>query len=124
MQARDEDGGRMSDKQLRGLHDVPARRHETTALALSWTWHLLGQNPEAEEKLHEELDRARRARRNFRFAETALRGKSDKESCAFIRRWAWLCTVIKEFERRLPHPRSERDEHGSCIAIRDIFPSR
>jgi cytochrome P450 len=31
--------------------------HETTALALTWTWYLLSQNPEVEQKLHEELDR-------------------------------------------------------------------
>ena len=31
--------------------------HETTALALAWTWYLLGQHPEAERKLHEEVDR-------------------------------------------------------------------
>jgi len=30
--------------------------HETTALALGWAWHLLSQNPAAEEKLHHELD--------------------------------------------------------------------
>lgn len=30
--------------------------HETTANALSWTWHLLGTHPEAEAWLHEELD--------------------------------------------------------------------
>lgn len=30
--------------------------HETTALALSWTWYLLSQNPEAENKLHQEID--------------------------------------------------------------------
>jgi cytochrome P450 len=58
MQARDEDGGRMSDKQLRDeVMTFLLAGHETTALALSWTWHLLGQNLEAEAKLHEELDR-------------------------------------------------------------------
>jgi len=31
--------------------------HETTAIALSWTWHLLAQHPEAEAKLHTEIDR-------------------------------------------------------------------
>jgi len=31
--------------------------HETTANALTWTWYLLGQHPEAEERLHAELDR-------------------------------------------------------------------
>ena len=31
--------------------------HETTALALSWTFYLLAQHPEAEQKLFEEVDR-------------------------------------------------------------------
>jgi cytochrome P450 len=31
--------------------------HETTAQALSWTWYLLSANPQAEARLHEELDR-------------------------------------------------------------------
>ena len=31
--------------------------HETTANALTWTWYLLSQNPEAEASLHEEIDR-------------------------------------------------------------------
>jgi cytochrome P450 len=31
--------------------------HETTALALTWTWYLLSQHPAAEAKLHAELDR-------------------------------------------------------------------
>jgi cytochrome P450 len=30
--------------------------HETTAVALAWTWHLLARHPEAEERLHAELD--------------------------------------------------------------------
>jgi cytochrome P450 len=30
--------------------------HETTANALTWTWYLLAQNPEAEARLHEEID--------------------------------------------------------------------
>ena len=29
--------------------------HETTANALAWTWYLLAQNPEAENKLHDEI---------------------------------------------------------------------
>jgi cytochrome P450 len=29
--------------------------HETTAVAMSWTWYLLSQNPEIEAKLHAEL---------------------------------------------------------------------
>jgi cytochrome P450 len=31
--------------------------HETTASSLAWTWYILSQTPEVEEKLHEELDR-------------------------------------------------------------------
>ena len=31
--------------------------HETTANALTWTWYLLSQNPEAEAKFHAEVDR-------------------------------------------------------------------
>lgn len=30
--------------------------HETTALALTWTWYLLARHPEAEAKVHEEVD--------------------------------------------------------------------
>ena len=30
--------------------------HETTAMALTWAWHLLAANPEAEAKMHRELD--------------------------------------------------------------------
>jgi cytochrome P450 len=56
--ARDEDGrGGMSDRQLRDeLVTIILAGHETTAIALSWTWYLLAQNPEAEAKLHAELD--------------------------------------------------------------------
>jgi cytochrome P450 len=36
--------------------------YETTAIALTWTWYLLSQNPEAEEKMHEEIDRVLQGR--------------------------------------------------------------
>jgi len=55
--ARDDDGSRMTDKQLRDESiTLFLAGHETTANALSWTWWLLAQNPEAENKLHAELD--------------------------------------------------------------------
>src|SRR3984957_16885302 len=55
--AQDEDGSRMTDKQLRDESiTLFLAGHETTANALSWTWWLLAQNPAAEEKLHAELD--------------------------------------------------------------------
>ena len=57
MQVRDEDGSAMTDKQLRDeVLTFLLAGHETTALALSWTWHLLSQNPDVEHKLHLELD--------------------------------------------------------------------
>jgi cytochrome P450 len=56
--ARDEDdGGRMTDQQVRDeALTLFLAGHETTAVALTWTWYLLSQNPVAEAKLHAELD--------------------------------------------------------------------
>jgi len=56
--ARDDDGSRMTDRQLRDeAITIFLAGHETTANALAWTWMLLAQNPIVEVKLHEELDR-------------------------------------------------------------------
>jgi cytochrome P450 len=55
--ARDEDGSRMNDRQLRDeVMTLFLAGHETTALTLAWSWYLLGTNPEAERKFHAELD--------------------------------------------------------------------
>jgi cytochrome P450 len=52
------DGGTMTDEQLRDeVMTIFLAGHETTANALTWTWYLLSQNPEAEAKLHQEIDR-------------------------------------------------------------------
>ncbi len=57
--AQDEagDGTGMTDKQV---HDealtLLLAGHETTAVALTWTWYLLSQHPEVEAKLHRELE--------------------------------------------------------------------
>jgi cytochrome P450 len=57
LHAQDEDGSRMTDRQLRDeVITLFLAGHETTALALSWTWWLLAQNSQAEAKLHAELD--------------------------------------------------------------------
>jgi cytochrome P450 len=55
--ARDaETGAGMSDKQLRDeVMTLLIAGHETTANLLTWTWHLLAQHPEAEQRLHAEL---------------------------------------------------------------------
>lgn len=55
--AEDEDGSGMSDRQLRDeLMTIFLAGHETTALALTWAFYLLAQNPEGEAKLVEELE--------------------------------------------------------------------
>ena len=57
LQAQDEDGSQMSDAQLRDeVMTLFRAGHETTALALSWSWYLLATHPEAEKKFHAELD--------------------------------------------------------------------
>ena len=46
----------MSNAQVRDeVMTIFLAGHETTANALAWTWHLLGQHPRVEEKLHAEL---------------------------------------------------------------------
>jgi cytochrome P450 len=57
--ARDDegDGGGMTDLQLRDeALTLFLAGHETTANALAWTWHLLALNPDAEARLHAEVD--------------------------------------------------------------------
>ncbi|MCC6616761.1 MAG: cytochrome P450 [Anaerolineae bacterium] len=54
--AQDDDGAVMTDKQVRDeALTLFGAGHETTAVALTWTWYLLSQHPEVEAKLHEEL---------------------------------------------------------------------
>ena len=56
LRAQDEDGSRMTDRQLRDeLMTLFLAGHETTALALTWAWVLLARSPEAEERLASEL---------------------------------------------------------------------
>lgn len=56
--ARDEEdkGARMTDEQIRDeAITIFLAGHETTAIALTWTWYLLSQHPEVERRLHAEL---------------------------------------------------------------------
>lgn len=54
LEARDEETGEgMTDRQLRDeLVTLFLAGHETTAISLAWTFHLLAQNPAADTKLH------------------------------------------------------------------------
>jgi cytochrome P450 len=54
---QDDDGTRMTDEQLRDeVLTLFLAGHETTANSLAWTWWLLAQHPEVEERFHAELD--------------------------------------------------------------------
>lgn len=53
----DDDGARMSDRQLRDeCLTLFLAGHETTAINLTWTWHLLAKHPHVEAKLARELE--------------------------------------------------------------------
>ena len=58
LRAQDEESGRrMSDSQLRDeVMTLFMAGHETTANTLAWTWFLLSRHPEAEARLHLELE--------------------------------------------------------------------
>lgn len=56
LRAQDEDGSRMTDKQLRDeAMTLFLAGHETTALTLTWTWHLLASHPYVEDTLVAEV---------------------------------------------------------------------
>ena len=88
MGAMDEDGSQMTPKQLRDeTMTLFLAGHETTAITLSWTWYLLGQNPGVEARLHEEL-------------RGALGGRTPE--VADLARLPYLHAVIKEVLRLYP----------------------
>lgn len=58
LSARDEGREGMSDQQVRDeAMTLFLAGHETTAVALTWTWYLLSQHAEVERRLHQEVDR-------------------------------------------------------------------
>lgn len=89
MHARDtETGESMTDLQLRDeVTTILLAGHETTAVALSWTFHLLSQNPQAEERLRTELT-------------TVLAGRAP--TVADLERLPYLRMVIDESLRLYP----------------------
>jgi len=59
LQARDDEGKPMDDKQLRDeLMTIFLAGHETTAMNLTWTWYLLMEHPEVMARLKAEIDAA------------------------------------------------------------------
>ncbi len=56
LEARDEDGSGMSNEQLRNeCMTLFLAGHETTAINLTWTWLLISQHPEIEERMMTEI---------------------------------------------------------------------
>ena len=88
MLAQDEDGAVMDDQQLRDeVATLFVAGHETTSNALSWTWYLLSQHPDAANRLYEELD-------------TVLRGRTP--ALEDLPRLPYTLMVIKEAMRLYP----------------------
>ena len=88
--ARDEEGGTgaMTDRQLRDeAMTILLAGHETTAVALAWTFYLLSQNPPVEAALHDELD-------------SVLRGAPP--TTADVKRLPYLEMVLSESMRLYP----------------------
>ncbi|MFZ0211309.1 MAG: cytochrome P450 [Candidatus Acidiferrales bacterium] len=101
LSARDENGAGMNEKQLRDeVMTLLLAGHETTATALTWTFYLLAQNPEAEAELISELKTVLSGRMpayedlpNMRFTDAVVReslrlyppawamGRQCKEDC-------------------------------------------
>ena len=90
LHAEDEDGNRMDPEQLRDeVMTVVLAGHETTAIALSWTFYLLGENPETESEPHGRAGRGARrtrARPSGTCPGCATPMQSSKSPCASIRR--------------------------------------
>lgn len=105
--AEDDEGNRMSDKQVRDeAVTLFLAGHETTANALNWTFWLLAQNPEAEAKLQQELD-------------TVLQGRTptleDLENLPYTE------MVIKESMRLMPPVSGVGRETAEDVQIGDVL---
>ena len=87
--AQDESGQPMSDREVRdACIAVFFAGHETTACLLSWTWYVLAQRPDVEEKLLAELGRA---------------GADETESQAtLVSRLPYMQMVLNEVLRLYP----------------------
>ena len=88
LRAQDDTGRKMDDSELRDeTMTLFMAGHETTALALSWTWYLLTQNPDVDEKLAAEL-------------RTVLEGRAPTP--ADLPSLRYLDSVLKESLRLYP----------------------
>ncbi len=107
LEAQDEGGDRMADEQLRDeIMTLFSAGRDPTANALSWTWHLLAQNPEKEQTLYAELRAALGSRAptaadlpQLRYTEMVI-----KESMRlYPPAWGVGRRAIRDFEWTGPH---------------------
>jgi cytochrome P450 len=86
--AQDESGQPMSDREVRdACIAVFFAGHETTACLLSWTWYVLAQRPDVEEKLLAELRQA---------------GADGESPAALVSRLPYMQMVLNEVLRLYP----------------------
>lgn len=102
MGVRDDDGNHMTDQQMHDeLLTFLLAGHETTALTITWALYLLGQNVEAEGRLHQEVDGvlADRAPAIGEIPLLAFTEKVIKETMRlYPPAWSVARTAIDEFE--------------------------
>lgn len=115
IQAQDaDDGARMTARQLRDeVMTLFMAGHETTAVALSWTWYLLAQHPEVDARLADEL-------------RTVLGGRPP--SVADLPRLKYAESVVTESMRLYPPAYGlgrqavrATEIAGQPVAAKDIF---
>jgi cytochrome P450 len=102
------DAAKMSDVQLRDeIFTLFTAGHETTANALTFTWHLLGTHPGVEAKVHEEVDRV-------------LAGRDA--TAADVERLPYLRAVLSESLRLYPPAWivTRQARHDTTVAGRPI----
>jgi cytochrome P450 len=85
---RAQNEGRQTDRQIRDeMMTMLLAGHDTTALTLTYTWYLLSQHPEAERRVHEEID--------------AVCG-GDTPTMADVREFEYVEWVLQEAMRLYP----------------------
>lgn len=101
LNAREEDGSTMSDKQVRDeALTLFAAGHETTATALTWVWYLLAAHPDVYQKVQQEVD-------------TVLQGRAP--TYTDLARLPYALQVLKEAMRLYPPAYAV-----SSVALHDV----
>lgn len=102
VRARDEDGGGMTDLQLKEeTMTLFFAGHETTSLALAWMWYLLARQPEITQRLQGDIDDQTAGRRLTLEDLAALPYLEQviKESLRFLPSvWCYMREPIEDFE--------------------------